>query len=134
MLIIDDYMRNIRVSFFKEKYKVFDKFKFFKTLAKTKTDCKLKSLRFDRGGEFTSREFDDFCEEHGIIRQFIIGNAPRKNGMVDVRNQDNIERGVNQYCENFKLSFKKLKNTRNTKNLFNKNSSRHQHKNLVCDT
>ena len=29
----------------------------------------LKCLRFDRGGEFTSHEFELFCNDRGIKRQ-----------------------------------------------------------------
>lgn len=34
-------------------------------------DLKIKCLRIDRGGDFMSTEFDDFCEDHGIR-----GNTP----------------------------------------------------------
>jgi hypothetical protein len=35
-------------------------------------DLKIKCLRSERGGEFTSNEFNSFCEKHGIKRQFSI--------------------------------------------------------------
>ena len=44
------------------------------------------NLRFDRGGEFTSDEFFDFCEEHGLKRQFSTARTPQKNGMVERMN------------------------------------------------
>jgi len=68
MLIIDDYTKLTWVVFMKEKFEAFENFKIVKTLYENQIDCKLKCLRCDKGWEFTSREFDDFCEEHGIKR------------------------------------------------------------------
>jgi hypothetical protein len=55
MLIIDDYMQMPSVYFLKEKYEEFEKFKVFKTYVENKTDPKIKCLRSDNGGEFTSK-------------------------------------------------------------------------------
>jgi len=45
-------------------------FKIFKKKSKTsigeESGYFLKSIRSDRGGEFTSKEFEAFCEEQGI--------------------------------------------------------------------
>eukprot|EP00253_Pinus_taeda_P022808 PITA_22808 len=43
--------------------------------------------RSDRGGEFTSNEFFDFCEEHGIRREFSIARTPQQNGVVERTNR-----------------------------------------------
>jgi hypothetical protein len=55
MLIIDDYTRMTWVYFLKEKYEAFEKFKAFKTYVENETDLKIKCLRSDNGGEFTSK-------------------------------------------------------------------------------
>lgn len=39
-------------------------------------DGRIKCLRSKRGGEFTSNEFDKFCEEHGIRRDFSTVRTP----------------------------------------------------------
>jgi transposase InsO family protein len=44
---------------------------------------KIKSLRSDNGGEFTSNEFMEFCSEHGIKRKFLVARTPQKNGVVE---------------------------------------------------
>jgi len=55
MLVIDDYSRMIWVAFLKEKSEAFAKFKIFKALTENQTGRKVKAIRFDRGGEFSSK-------------------------------------------------------------------------------
>jgi hypothetical protein len=57
MLIVDDYTRLTWVFFLKEKSEVFQKFKIYKALVENETDLKIKCLRSNNGGEFTSKEF-----------------------------------------------------------------------------
>ena len=47
----------------------------------------LKALRTDRGGEFTSKLFDDFCEAHGIRRFLTVPRSPQQNGVVERKNR-----------------------------------------------
>ena len=46
----------------------------------------IKCLRFDNGGEFTSKEFMDYYNSHGIKRQFPIARTPQQNGVVEIKN------------------------------------------------
>jgi transposase InsO family protein len=87
MLLIDDYTRITWVTFFKEKYEAFEKFKSFKALVENETDLKIKCLRSNKGGEFTFYEFDEFCENHGIKRHFSIASTPNQNGVVERKNK-----------------------------------------------
>jgi hypothetical protein len=43
-------------------------------------------LRYDNGGEFTSKEFMDYCSRHGIKRQFSVARKPQQNGVVEIKN------------------------------------------------
>jgi transposase InsO family protein len=79
MLIIDDYSRITWVYFLKEKDEAFEKFKIFKALKETQTGKRLKPVRSDRGGEFMSRDFKEFCDEHGIKREYTIPDLPQSN-------------------------------------------------------
>nr|GEW22933.1 zinc finger, CCHC-type [Tanacetum cinerariifolium] len=41
----------------------------------------------DRGGEFTSNEFNKYCKENGIARQLTAPYSPQQNGVVERRNR-----------------------------------------------
>lgn len=43
----------------------------------------IKTLRTDRGGEFTSHEFDKFCVDSGIKRQLTTIYTPQLNGVAE---------------------------------------------------
>ena len=46
-----------------------------------------KCLGFDRGGEFTSHEFELFLNDRGIKRQTSTPRTPPQNGVVERRNR-----------------------------------------------
>eukprot|EP00253_Pinus_taeda_P010991 PITA_10991 len=71
----------------KHKDEAFEKFKSFKALVENESDYKIKCLRSNRDGEFTSNEFFDFCEEHGIRREFSTARIPQQNGVVERMNR-----------------------------------------------
>ncbi|GJR62261.1 zinc finger, CCHC-type containing protein [Tanacetum coccineum] len=48
---------------------------------------KLRMLRTDRGGEFTSNEFTKYYKENGIARQLTAPYSPQQNGVVERRNR-----------------------------------------------
>ncbi|KAG6511175.1 hypothetical protein ZIOFF_029230 [Zingiber officinale] len=65
------------------KNDAFRAFKKFKLLTETKTEYKIKTLRTDRGGEFLSTEFTQFCENEGIERHLSAPYTPQQNGVVE---------------------------------------------------
>ncbi|KAL2324779.1 hypothetical protein Fmac_023837 [Flemingia macrophylla] len=69
LTFIDDFSRKTWVYFLAEKSEAFTVFKSFKLHVEKATDMSLKGLRTDRGGEFTSQEFNNFCHTHGVQRQ-----------------------------------------------------------------
>jgi hypothetical protein len=87
MSIIDDYSRLTWVAFLKEKAEAFEKFKIFKALTETQIGKRLKEVRSDRGGEFMSRDFKEFCDEHEIKREYTIPRTPQQNGVVERQNR-----------------------------------------------
>jgi transposase InsO family protein len=68
LTFIDDFTRMTWVYFLKEKSQVFGVFQKFKAMVENQSDRKIKVLRSDRGGEFTSNQFAKFCDDFGIKR------------------------------------------------------------------
>jgi hypothetical protein len=87
MLFIDDFSILAWVSFLREKYDVFEKFKKVKALAENQTGRKLKVIRLDKRGEFMSRYFKEFHERHRIKTEYTIPGTPQQNGFVEHQNR-----------------------------------------------
>jgi transposase InsO family protein len=86
MLLVDDYTRMIAVFFFKNKSEAFENFNIYKEMVENEMDSRIKCLRYDNGGDFTSNEFMDYCSSHGIKRHFSIAKTPQHNGVVERKN------------------------------------------------
>ncbi|CAL8151030.1 unnamed protein product [Prunus armeniaca] len=63
LTFIDDCTRMCWVYFLRHKSEALTVFKKFKATVELQSGYKLKKLRSDRGGEYTSVEFDSFCED-----------------------------------------------------------------------
>lgn len=61
MFLIDDFTRATWIMFLKEKSEVFKHYKKFKAQVENQKDLKVKCLRSDKGGEYTSRGFEELC-------------------------------------------------------------------------
>ncbi len=66
-------------------------FKWYLAGAKKEMGKSLKCLRLDRGGEFTSNEFEMFCNDKGIKRQMSALKTPPQNGIVERRNRSSMD-------------------------------------------
>ena len=67
---MDDFTRMTWMFLLKNKSKTFSCFQVFKESTKNERDMKIKCLRSDNGGEFVSKEFNRYCDENGIRRNF----------------------------------------------------------------
>lgn len=71
LIFIDDLARMSWFYLLQNKFNCFKSFVKFKSLIEKKSSYFIKMLRNDRGGEFLSNEFKNFCHQHGIVRQYI---------------------------------------------------------------
>jgi hypothetical protein len=89
--LIDDYSRWTWLYLLKSKDEVFSKFKEFKALIENLCERKIKILRSDNGGEYTSKEFVNFCKDVGIKRELTTPYKPQKNGVAERKNKTIME-------------------------------------------
>ncbi|CAL9011628.1 unnamed protein product [Prunus brigantina] len=76
LTFIDDCTRMCWVYFLRHKSDVFHVFNKFKATVELQNGYKVKKLRSDRGGEYTSKEFNRFCDEMGMERQLTVAYSP----------------------------------------------------------
>jgi hypothetical protein len=102
----DDYCRKTWVYLMKEKSEAFEIFKIFKALVENDSGCMIQCLRTDRGGEYTSNEFNEFCKTQGIKRQLTAAYTPQQNGVSERKNRTllNIIRSM-MTCKNVPKKF-----------------------------
>jgi len=86
MTFIDDFRRKTWVYLLKHKFEAFEVFKRFKSLAENESGRSVKILRSDRGGEYNLIEFIQFCDSHGIKRQYTARYTPQQNGVAERKN------------------------------------------------
>ncbi|KAJ9556278.1 hypothetical protein OSB04_010892 [Centaurea solstitialis] len=87
VMFIDDYLRYVWVFFMKEKSDTFSKFKEFKTTVEGEVRTKIRCLRSDNGGEYTSEEFKRYLQKCSIRHQFTCANTPQQNGVAERKNR-----------------------------------------------
>jgi hypothetical protein len=91
VLFIDDHSRKTWIYFLKTKDGFFAIFQEFKAHVENLTRRRIKVLRSDNGGEYTSKDFSDLCIEAGIKREFTVPYNPRQNGVAERKNRTIIE-------------------------------------------
>ncbi|CAL2227983.1 unnamed protein product [Prunus armeniaca] len=91
LIFIDDCTRMCWIYFLRYKSEVFNVFKKFKATVEFQSGYKLKKLRSDRGGEYTSNEFNRFCDEMGMERQLTVAYSPQQNGVAERKNRTIVE-------------------------------------------
>ena len=73
---IDDFSRRVWVYTMKHKDEVLEIFLMWKKMIVTQTGKKIKKLRSDNEGEYTSDPFFEVCQNEWIVRHFIVPGTP----------------------------------------------------------
>ena len=70
---------------------MFKKFKEFKALIENHSEKRIKTLRSNNGGEYTSKEIEALCKEAGIKRELTTPYNPQQNGVAKRKNRTIME-------------------------------------------
>ena len=95
---IDNFSKYTHIYFIKQKSEVLEKFKEFVTMIENITENHVKILRSDNGGEYTSKLFDAYLKEKGIIHQTTVPNNPAQNGTAERMNRTIMETARTMMC------------------------------------
>ena len=79
------------VYFLEQKSEAFNTFVKFKAFTERQSGQKLKILMTDRGGEFTSKEFQNYCSSQGIKRELTVRYTPEQNEVAKRKNRTVVE-------------------------------------------
>jgi transposase InsO family protein len=79
------------VDFLKTKDGVLVRSQEFKAQVENLTGRKIKVPRSDNIGDYTSRDFSDFCIEAGIKREYTVPYNPQQNGVAERKNRSIVE-------------------------------------------
>ena len=91
LTIIDDKTRYTWIYVLKHKDEVFARFLEWKALVENSTGRKLKALRTDNGGEYTSKEFETYLKQNGIRHERTVPKTPEQNGVTERMNRTIVE-------------------------------------------
>ncbi|KAH9801739.1 Integrase catalytic domain-containing protein [Citrus sinensis] len=94
MTLIDDHSRKVWLYILKTKDQFVEKFKVWKALVENQSGRKLKALRTDNGLEFCNREFETFCQKHGILRHKTVRFTPQQNGLTERMNRTIVDKTI----------------------------------------
>lgn len=76
LTFIDEASRKLWVYFLKTKDEVFQHIQEFHAMVEREIGKKLKCLRTDNGGEYTSNAFEAYCANRGIRNETTIHDTP----------------------------------------------------------
>ena len=87
LTFVDDYSRYCVIFLLREKSEVFEKFVEYTAMVENQFGKKLKIIRSDNGGEYTSEKFSEYCKKNGIVHEFTIPYTPQQNGVAERKNR-----------------------------------------------
>lgn len=86
-VIIDDFSHFCIVNLLREKREAAKNLIDYTKQINTQFGLKIKKIRVDNGGEFSSNFFQNFCKSKGIILEYTIPYNPQQNGVSERMNR-----------------------------------------------
>jgi len=69
-------------------------FRKFKVLVEKECEKSIKILRTNGGGEYTSKNFEEFCSNKGISHEVTSPYTPQHNGLAERRNKTILDMAI----------------------------------------
>ena len=88
--LIDDESRFVWVYTLKHKSEVFEKFTEWKSMVEKSSGMKVP-VRTDNGGEYTSKEFEQYLKKQGTQHGLTVPKMPQQNGVAEHVNRTLVE-------------------------------------------
>lgn len=88
---IDDYSRCCLIYFMRHKSEVFEKFQEFEAATTGDSGERVGTLRSDNGGEYISKEFEDYLKSKRVRHQLTVPHTPEQNGVAERMNRTLME-------------------------------------------
>lgn len=79
------------IYFLKSKDEVYNRFREFKGQIEIAIGKKIKTLRYDNGGEYISNELISLCKDARIKRELIVPYNLEQNGFIERKNNFFLE-------------------------------------------
>ncbi|KAH9657504.1 hypothetical protein KPL70_023101 [Citrus sinensis] len=92
IIFVDDFSRRVWVYTMRANDEGLEIFVKWNKLVETQTGRKIKVLRSDNGGEYTSDPFLQVCQNEGIKRHFTMRHTPQQNGVAERMNRTLLEK------------------------------------------
>jgi hypothetical protein len=86
LLLVDDHSRYMWISTLVSKNQAIAAIMDFQARAAGESGHKLSMLRTDKGGDFTSKQFTEYCVQEGVQRQLTVPYFPQQNGVIERHN------------------------------------------------
>ena len=75
------------MEFFREKSEACEKMEKLCKRLQNEKGVPIIKMRSDHGKEFENAKFEAFCNEHGIMKEFLAPKTPQQNGVVERKNR-----------------------------------------------
>lgn len=89
---LDDFTHFSTIYCMKTKDEVFEKFKQYLSMVRSKFNQSIHTLRCDNGGEYSSKVFQKFCLDNGILIDYTVPYTPEQNGKAERLNRSIVEK------------------------------------------
>ena len=103
VIFVDDHSRFTKLYLLRTIDEALEMFINYKSEVENQKNKRIKRLRIDRGGEYESNHFKEFCEQNGIIHEVTPPYSLQSNGIVERKNRT-LKEMMNAMLVSFRLS------------------------------